>query len=114
MNILGVGPLELLVVLVIALVVVGPKDMVTWARKMGAWLRKIRQSQVWRDMMRTSWELQRWQTQLQEQIWRESGLQDITLLPPGERRWHPAPPWTASPTPPPHNPDETPPSPHQG
>jgi sec-independent protein translocase protein TatB len=42
MNILGVGPAELIVVLIIMLVVAGPKRMVQWAYDIGRYTAKMR------------------------------------------------------------------------
>jgi sec-independent protein translocase protein TatB len=42
MNILGVGPGELLVIFVIALVVAGPKRMIQWAYHIGRYTARIR------------------------------------------------------------------------
>ena len=104
MSFLGVGPLELLVVLVIALLVVGPNDLVAFARRMGKWLRRMRHTEAWQGVMRASWELQHWQ----ERLWEESGLQEIRLRQPGESAWHAQAPWL---TPPPENPPSPPPEP---
>ena len=42
MNILGVGPGELLVIFVIALVVAGPKRMIQWAYQIGRYTARFR------------------------------------------------------------------------
>jgi sec-independent protein translocase protein TatB len=42
MNILGVGPAELIVVLIIMLVVAGPKRMVQWAYQIGRYTAQLR------------------------------------------------------------------------
>ena len=97
MSFLGVGPLELLLVLVIALLVVGPRDLVNFARKFGVWLRKVRRTETWQNMMRASWELQHWQERLQEQLMEESGLREIRLRRPEESLWHPPAPWRIMP-----------------
>ena len=47
MEIFGIGPLELLFIILIALVVLGPKDMMNSAKKAAGWIKKIRQSEVW-------------------------------------------------------------------
>ena len=41
-NILGVGLPELIVILVIMLVVAGPKRMIVWAYQLGIWVQKFR------------------------------------------------------------------------
>jgi len=72
MEILGVGPLEIILVIVLALVVLGPQDMVASARKMGAWVRKIARSELWREIMDTSREIR----QIPVTIMRDSGLEE--------------------------------------
>src|SRR5215470_5742349 len=42
MNILGVGPAELIVIFIVMLVVAGPKRMIAWAYEAGRWMTKIR------------------------------------------------------------------------
>jgi Sec-independent protein translocase protein TatA len=39
MEFLGVGPLELFFILVLALIVLGPKDMIKTGRQLGSFLR---------------------------------------------------------------------------
>jgi Sec-independent protein translocase protein TatA len=50
MNFLGVGPLELVVVLVFALLVLGPEGMVKAGRILGQSLHKLYQSEFWKAM----------------------------------------------------------------
>ena len=47
MEIFGIGPLELLLIVLIALIVLGPKEMLKTAQKAAGWIRKIRQSEIW-------------------------------------------------------------------
>ncbi len=72
MEILGVGPLEIILVIVLALVVLGPQDMVASARKMGAWVRKIARSELWREIMDTSREIR----EIPVTLIRDSGLEE--------------------------------------
>ncbi|MBI4336611.1 MAG: twin-arginine translocase TatA/TatE family subunit [Chloroflexi bacterium] len=44
MNFLGIGPLELLIALVVALLVLGPERMVSTARKVGKTLGQVRKA----------------------------------------------------------------------
>jgi Sec-independent protein translocase protein TatA len=48
MEIFGIGPLELVLILLLALVILGPKEMVNMSKKAAAWLRKFRQSDTWK------------------------------------------------------------------
>ena len=47
MNILGIGPLEILLILIIAFAIIGPKDMTKTGRTVGRFLRKIVISSEW-------------------------------------------------------------------
>jgi sec-independent protein translocase protein TatB len=73
MDILGVGPLELLFILLIALIVLGPKDMVKSGKTIGLFLRKIVTSSSWQSVQQTSREIRNLPTKLI----REAGLEDI-------------------------------------
>jgi len=48
MEIFGIGPLELVLILLLALVILGPKEMVNMSKKTATWLRKFRQSDAWK------------------------------------------------------------------
>ena len=72
MEILGVGPLEILLVIILALVVLGPQDMVVTARKIGAWIRKMVRSPLWREIMETSREIR----EIPTTLIRDSGIQE--------------------------------------
>jgi Sec-independent protein translocase protein TatA len=65
MNILGVGEIEILMILVIALVFAGPKRMIQWAYTLGQYTAKMRR--MWAEAM----------TMLQKEF-KDSGV-DITL-----------------------------------
>ncbi len=68
MEVFGIGPLELLLIFLIILVVLGPGEMVRGGRKLAEWIRKVRQSDLWK----TSREI----TELPKQVMKETGLQD--------------------------------------
>jgi len=57
MNFLGVGPLELILVIVLALVVVGPRDLAKHGRDAGRFLNRLYRSPTWRTMNEASREL---------------------------------------------------------
>ncbi len=57
MDILGIGIQEILLIMVLALIILGPKDIVKNGRKIGAWLRQFVLSEEWRVMRQTSEEL---------------------------------------------------------
>ena len=72
MEFLGIGPLELLLIFVLALILLGPKDMVGTARKAAAAIRKLTQSDIWKDAVDSSRELR----QFPNQIMKDTGLEE--------------------------------------
>ncbi len=48
MEIFGIGPLELILIVFLALIILGPKEMMATSKKGAAWLRKLRQSDIWK------------------------------------------------------------------
>ena len=72
MNFLGVGPLELLILAVIALLVVGPKGMTDLGRKAGRIIRQIMRSPFWQDIVTTSRDI----NDLPGKLMREADLED--------------------------------------
>ncbi len=72
MQIFGVGPLELLLILVLALVIMGPQDMVGTARKLGGWIYRMVRSPTWRAIMETTQEFR----DLPTKIVRDAGLDE--------------------------------------
>jgi hypothetical protein len=88
MNFLGVGPLEFLILAVIALLVLGPKGMTDLGRKTGRLIRKITHSPLWQDIVSTSRDI----NDLPGKLMREADLEDelknihpATKLPPDKK-----------------------------
>jgi sec-independent protein translocase protein TatB len=57
MQIFNVGVLELLFILIIAFIVLGPKRTITAARDVGRWIRNLARSPIWREIVSTSSEI---------------------------------------------------------
>lgn len=57
MEIFGIGASELIFILLIAIIVLGPKDMQKAGRTIGRWLNQLVRSDSWRIFQRTSSEL---------------------------------------------------------
>ena len=57
MEIFGIGASEIIFILIIALIVLGPKDMQKAGRTVGRWLNQLVRSDSWRVFQRTSAEL---------------------------------------------------------
>lgn len=73
MDFLGIGPLELLFVLVIALIVLGPRDIVQFARRAGRMLNRLYRSEVWSTINQASREFR----DLPNRLAREAALEDL-------------------------------------
>lgn len=73
MEFLGIGPSELLFIIVIALIVLGPRDMQKAGRGIGKWMRRIVTSDGWRLFQQTSREIQT----LPNRLMREAALDEL-------------------------------------
>ena len=58
MEILGIGMQELVFIVIIALIVLGPKDMQKAGRSIGRWLNQLVKSDGWKVFQQTSREIQ--------------------------------------------------------
>jgi Sec-independent protein translocase protein TatA len=74
MELFGVGPLELALILILALVFIGPKDLVVYSQKLAQWIRKLTQTSEWKDVVKTTREIRK----LPDDLMHESGL-DVEL-----------------------------------
>jgi Sec-independent protein translocase protein TatA len=68
MEVFGIGPLELLLIFFLALILLGPKDMVNSAKKLANWIRGFRESDLWKSTKEIS--------QMPKKIMKETGLED--------------------------------------
>jgi len=64
MEILGIGPSELLFVIIIALIVLGPRDMQKAGKTIGQYLNRLVKSDGWKAFQQTSRELRNLPTNL--------------------------------------------------
>jgi Sec-independent protein translocase protein TatA len=76
MELLGVGLPELFFIVIIALILLGPKDMIAAGRSIGRGLRKFVMSPEWQAMRRTGEEIQ----QLPTKLMREASLEELQAL----------------------------------
>jgi len=74
MEVFGIGPLELLFILLIALIILGPGDMVKAGLTLGRFLRKIITSPEWRTVQKASRELR----YLPNRLMREASLDELS------------------------------------
>ena len=75
MDFLGVGPLELAFILIIALIIFGPNDIVRAGRTLGRFLRKVVTSDGWRAFQQAS----KGMRDLPTTLMREAGLEEDDL-----------------------------------
>lgn len=57
MEILGIGTSELIFIILIAIIILGPKDMQKAGKALGRWLNQVVKSDGWKVFQRTSSEL---------------------------------------------------------
>jgi sec-independent protein translocase protein TatB len=103
MDFLGVGPLELILIIVLALVLIGPRDMARFGRDAGRFLNRLYRSPAWRTMNEASRELRNLPTRLAREAELDTlqrdleqagqGLkQDVQSASEGMAAWMPPPP----------------------
>jgi len=73
MDIFGIGPTELVFIILIALIILGPKEMEKTGRTIGRWLRNMTTSDGWRAFRDTSREIRN----LPNRLIREANLEDL-------------------------------------
>jgi len=75
MEIFGIGAPELVFILIIALIVLGPRDMQKAGRTIGRWLNQLIRSDSWKVFQRTSAELRN----LPRNLMREANMEIAEL-----------------------------------
>jgi len=73
MEILGIGPLELLFIILLALIILGPKDMEKTGKSIGRGLTKLVKSDTWKTVRQASEKVRSLPTELM----RESGMEEM-------------------------------------
>lgn len=73
MEILGIGIQEIVFILIIALIVLGPREMQKTGRTLGRWLNQLVRSDFWKVFQKTSVELRN----LPRNLMREANLEDL-------------------------------------
>ena len=74
MDILGIGPLELIFILLIALIIFGPNDMVKAGRTAGKFLRSLLRSEGFQTMQKVTRDMRN----LPNRLMREAELEEIS------------------------------------
>ncbi len=68
----GIGVSEIIFILILMVIILGPKKMVEGARDLGKTIRKVTHSQFWKDAMQTSREIR----DIPRKIIDEAGIED--------------------------------------
>lgn len=76
MDIFGIGTSELIFILLIAIIVLGPKDMQKAGKTVGRWLNRVMRSDGWRAFQRASREIRN----LPNNLMREANLEDLQSM----------------------------------
>src|SRR5512133_1406355 len=103
MDIFGIGTSELLFIVIIALIILGPRDMQKAGRTIGKWLRNLVTSDGWKMFQQTSRELKTLPNRLMRDANEElnqvgNELKDATNLV-GSRPYNPITPQRPQPSP---------------
>lgn len=72
MDLLGVGPLELIFILLIVFLILGPNDLAATGKKVGRFLSTVRKSEFWRGVTQVTKEMR----DLPTTLMREAELED--------------------------------------
>src|SRR6266542_146477 len=73
MEFLGIGPSELVFVVILAIIILGPKDMQKAGRNVGRWLNQLIRSDGWKALQRASREIRNLPTNLM----REANMEEL-------------------------------------
>ena len=110
MEFLGIGPSELVFIVILAIIILGPRDMQKAGRTVGRWLNQLIRSDGWKALQRASREIRNLPTNLM----REANMDELQGLSRDIRQSiDPRQPGVSSPGRelPPSNVEETPPQP---
>jgi Sec-independent protein translocase protein TatA len=73
MELLGVGPLEFLLILLLVLIIFSPKDLAKGGKEVGRWMNRLYRSDTWKSMRQVSKEMQ----DLPNRLAREAQLDEL-------------------------------------
>lgn len=79
MQIFNVGALEILFILIIAFLVLGPKRTINTARDVGKWVRNIVKSPFWREIVTTSSEIRELPKKIMDDAELQKMIADLDL-----------------------------------
>lgn len=73
MNVFGIGPMEIIFILLLAILIFGPKDIGNASKTVGRSLNKLVKSDTWRTVNQASNRIKN----LPNELMREAGLEDL-------------------------------------
>jgi len=73
MNILGIGPLELVFILILGLIIFGPRDIEKMGMKIGQGLNQMVRSDAWKTVQQTTKTVK----SLPNRLMREAGMDEL-------------------------------------
>jgi len=73
MEFLGVGPMELFFIIILALIILGPHDMQKAGKTLGRWMNTLVRSDTWKLIRQASNKIK----YLPNELMRDAGLEDI-------------------------------------
>ena len=80
MEIFNIGPLELLLILVLAVLMFGPEDIANFAHKAGRWIYNLRKSEFWQEVVGTTKQIQEFPQQIMKEVELEETMKEINAL----------------------------------
>ena len=73
MEFLGVGPMELFFIIILALIILGPRDMQKAGKTLGQWMNRMVKSDTWKLIRQASNKIK----YLPNELMRDAGLEEI-------------------------------------
>lgn len=80
MEIFNIGPWELIIILILALIVFGPERMVDYSKAAARFVRRVVRSPFWRDLVSTSEEIKDIPRQIVKEANLEESMQELKDL----------------------------------
>lgn len=75
MELLGVGPMELFFIIILALIILGPRDMQKAGKTLGRWMNQLVRSDTWKLVRQASNKIK----YLPNELMRDASFEDIKI-----------------------------------
>ncbi len=80
MEFLNIGGLELVLILVVAFIVLGPKQITKFGKDFGVWVRKLNKNETFRDVIQTTDEIRNYPRKILQDAMLEDPILPRTIL----------------------------------